>query len=140
MIKVKILSVGKTKERWLLEACQEYAKRLSSLVQFDTFWAKDNTQLLALGLKEESPLCLDPEGLSFSSEAFSRFMHESWEKKGARTTFIIGDATGLPEPIKKKGILLSLSPMTFTHQITRLILMEQIYRTIEIAKGSQYHK
>jgi 23S rRNA (pseudouridine1915-N3)-methyltransferase len=55
-------------------------------------------------------------------------------------TFVIGGPEGLPPSLKKYPDRLSLSPLTFTHQIVRLVLVEQLYRAIEIAKGSSYHK
>jgi len=64
-----------------------------------------------------------------------------WVNQGSRIAFAIGGAEGLPpQIIKQAAYILSLSPLTFTHQITRLILIEQIYRALEIEKGSQYHK
>jgi 23S rRNA (pseudouridine1915-N3)-methyltransferase len=140
MIKIKILSIGKTKEKWLDEAFNEYVKRLKSFVQIECAWAKDNAQLMEWALKESSYLCLDPAGRLLTSEEFAQFLIQQWERGGSRLTFIIGGAEGLPPELKQTRQLLSLSPLTFTHQITRLVLIEQIYRTIEIQKGSQYHK
>lgn len=140
MIKLKIISVGKTKEKWLNDAFNEYVKRLSTTIQIESAWAKDDAQLIEWTLKENSYLCLDPAGRLFTSEELAHFLTQQWEKGGSRLTLIIGGAEGLPTEIKQKGILISLSPLTFTHQITRLVLIEQIYRTIEIQKGSNYHK
>lgn len=140
MIKLKILSVGKTKEKWLNEAFNEYLKRLTASVQVDSLWAKDDDQLVEWAQKESSYISLDPTGRLFTSEQLAHFLIQQWEKKGSRLTLIIGGAEGLPTEIKQRGTLISLSPLTFTHQITRLVLIEQIYRTIEIQKGSQYHK
>jgi len=140
MLKLKILSVGKTKEKWLEEAFSEYVKRLNPSVQIECIWAKDTPQLVEWAQKEHSYLCLDPSGHLFTSEEFSRFLIQQWEKGGSRLTLMIGGAEGLPQEIKQKGSSISLSPLTFTHQITRLVLIEQIYRAIEIQKGSQYHK
>lgn len=140
MIKVKILSVGKTKEKWLEEACEEYIKRLKPILQFELMWAKDNLQLIEWIKKEENYICLDPTGQLFDSIQLSQFLKQSWEKGGSRLTLIIGGAEGLPKEVKQHATLISLSPLTFTHQITRLILIEQIYRATEIDKGTQYHK
>lgn len=140
MIKLKILSIGKTKEKWLDEAFNEYVKRLKSFVHVECIWAKDSTQLIEWAQKESSYLCLDPSGRLLTSEKFAQYLIQQWEMGGSRLTLIIGGAEGLPLELKQNGILLSLSPLTFTHQITRLVLIEQIYRTIEIQKGSQYHK
>lgn len=140
MLKLKILSIGKTKEKWLDEAFNEYVKRLKSSVQIECLWAKDDIQLVEWTRKENFYVSLDPSGRLFTSEEFAQFLSLQWEKGGSRLTFIIGGAEGLPVEIKQKGNLMSLSPLTFTHQMTRLILIEQIYRSIEIHKGSSYHK
>lgn len=140
MIKLKILSVGKTKEKWLNEAFNEYVQRLSASVQIESAWAKDDAQLIEWAQKENLALCLDPAGRLFTSEEFAHFLIQQWERGGSRLTLIIGGAEGLPAEIKEKGSLISLSPLTFTHQMTRLVLIEQIYRSVEIQKGSHYHK
>lgn len=140
MIKLKILSVGKTKEKWLEEAFNEYVKRLKPVAHIETLWAKDTPQLIEWAQKEPSYICLDPNGRLLTSEEFSSFLSQAWQKGGSRLTLVIGGAEGLPEILKKESQLVSLSPLTFTHQLTRLILIEQIYRAIEIQKGSNYHK
>jgi 23S rRNA (pseudouridine1915-N3)-methyltransferase len=140
MLKVKILLVGKTKESWLEEALAEYLKRLKNTVSIEWIWAKDDVHLLELARKELHSICLDPSGKTFTSEQFSSFLFQNWEKHGSRLTFVIGGPDGLPQELKNHSLLISLSPLTFTHQMTRLILIEQIYRAIEIYKGSNYHK
>lgn len=140
MLKLKILSIGKTKEKWLEEGFQEYVKRLKPTVTIECLWAKDNTQLLEWAQKETFYLCLDPAGQSFTSDQFSNFIFQKWEKEKTRLTFIIGGADGLPPEMKRMGFLISLSALTFTHQMTRLVLIEQVYRAVEIHKGSKYHK
>ncbi len=140
MLKLKILSVGKTKEKWLEEAFQEYVKRLKPFVHIECAWAKDTPQLIEWTQKEKSFLCLDPAGRLFTSEELAAFLTHQWEKEGSRLTLIIGGAEGLPLELKKHSLLISLSPLTFTHQITRLVLIEQIYRAIEIQRDSPYHK
>ena len=140
MLKLKILSVGKSKETWLEDAMQEYAKRLKPYLSIEWLWAKDNSQLVDWAKKESSVICLDPAGRLLTSEQFATFIEQAWEKGGSRLTFIIGGAEGLPMELKTHSPLISLSPLTFTHQITRLVLIEQIYRAIEIKRGSPYHK
>jgi 23S rRNA (pseudouridine1915-N3)-methyltransferase len=140
MLKLKILSVGKTKEKWLEEAFSEYIKRLKPFVQIECLWAKDTAQLIEWVQKESFYLCLDPTGRLLTSEEWATFLHQQWEKQGARLTFVIGGAEGIPLELKQKALLISLSPLTLTHQITRLVFIEQVYRAIEIQKRSQYHK
>lgn len=140
MLKLRIISVGKMKEEWLKQAFNDYMKRLQPYVQIESLWAKDNAQLVEWTQKEVQYLCLDPAGRLMTSEELSTFFTQQWEKGGSRLTIVIGGAEGLPLEIKQNRQLLSLSPLTFTHQITQLIFIEQIYRTIEIQKGSRYHK
>lgn len=140
MLKLKIFSVGKTKEKWLEEAFKEYEKRLKPVMHIECGWAKDSQTLLEWAQKEPNVICLDPQGTLVSSEKFAEVLEQAWIKGGSRLTIIIGGAEGLPELLKKQFQLISFSPMTFTHQITRLILIEQLYRASEIQKGTQYHK
>lgn len=139
MIKLKILSVGKTKEKWLDDACEEYLKRLKPFIQVELAWAKDTPHLIEWVKKEPSYIGLDPAGQLLDSPGFAQFMVSQWEKAGSRLALVIGGAEGLPAELKQAS-LISLSPLTFTHQITRLVLIEQIYRAVEISKGSHYHK
>ncbi len=139
MLKVKIISVGKTKEPWLEEALQEYIKRLSPIMQFETLWVKNDDQLLE-SCKKENIIALDPLGKEFDSLGFSKFVQQQFEANGSRIAFVIGGPEGLPPLLKKSSKLISLSKLTFTHQIARLVLVEQLYRSFEIAKSTPYHK
>ncbi|MCB1072193.1 MAG: 23S rRNA (pseudouridine(1915)-N(3))-methyltransferase RlmH [Chlamydiales bacterium] len=133
MLKLKIITPGKMKEAWLEEALAEYEKRLTGTVSIE--W-------ILKEVEPESPyICLDPNGTSMSSPEFSKFLYKEWERCGCRLTFVIGGPTGLsPEILRGASHLISLSKLTFTHQHTRLILLEQIYRATQIEKGSDYHK
>ena len=138
MIRVKIVSVGKTKESWLVEAISDYQNRLRSAVAFEFVWVKDNEELLSKLEKEPAYLLLDSKGSMMTSEAFASFFYKEAESRGARLCFVIGGAEGLPASLKAPA--LSFSLLTFTHQMIRLLLVEQIYRATEIFKGSAYHK
>lgn len=140
MFKIKIFSIGKTKEAWLESAISEYLKRLQPIASIECLWCKSDAQLIEMAKKENCYICLDPKGPAMTSEAFSTLLTSTLEKGGSRLTFVIGGAEGLPKELKEHASLLSLSSMTFTHQLTRLVLIEQIYRAFEIAKGSNYHK
>lgn len=140
MIKIHIISVGKTKEQWLDQAIAEYVKRLSAWAAIDFTWCKDDFHLLTQMEKESgSVICLDPSAAASTSEGFAQFLDKKIVAGGARVTFVIGGPEGLP-PLLKRYPLISLSPMTFTHQIARLILIEQIYRAYTLLKGIPYHK
>lgn len=135
MLKIKIFSPGKTKDEWLSTALAEYEKRLSKDLSIEWIYGYQGLE------KEHSYLCLDPQGESFTSPAFSKFLYKKFEESGSRLTIVIGESEGIPEEIKEKANrLISFSPLTFTHQMTRLILLEQLYRAVQIEKGSAYHK
>ncbi len=140
MLKLHLLSVGKTKEKWLDEAVQEYIKRLSPTMKIDCTWVKSNQELIDKLKKENAVIYLDPAGKAMDSESFSDYLFRSFEKGGSRLCMVIGGPEGLPAEIKASGNLLSLSTMTMTHQIVRLVLLEQLYRAAEIARGSPYHR
>lgn len=141
MFKLKIITVGKTKEAWLSQGIQEYTTRLKNVMSIEWSLAKNDLQLDQYLEKEASYIALDPQGILMSSEEFSKKLHEQLLKKGSRLTLVIGGSDGLSKAQKNKAdFLLSLSALTFTHQITRLVLLEQIYRAVEIEKGSAYHK
>lgn len=140
MPKVKIISVGKNKEMWLEEAFSEYSKRLRPTLQIECLWLSEDSQLPAAAAKEKNVIGLDASGKSMDSEQFAAHFQQQLEQGGARLTYVIGGADGLSEEMKRSYPLISLSPLTFTHQMVRLILIEQIYRATEIAKGSKYHK
>lgn len=141
MIRIKIVSVGKTHEPWLEEGLEMYAERMSPWAAFDFAWFKDLAQLEKALVHEKSVVILDPYGFAPDSLSFADWMFREVEKSGSRLTFAIGPAEGFPESIKKSAKqTLSLSRLTFTHQLARLVLMEQIFRAFEIKKGSHYHK
>lgn len=136
MFKVKVLTIGRCKEVWLADAMAEYEKRLKGKMQIEWHLAKDEAEL-AEWASREPVIALDPKGELLTSEAWSQKM----VRFGLRLTFLIGGAEGIPSPLLKKAqFRWSLSPLTFTHQITRLLLVEQLYRAMEIERGSQYHK
>lgn len=139
MIRIKIISPGKIRETWLNEAIQEYLKRLTPIAEFDLIFPKDEKTFAKLLSEEKNCIYLDPAGKIFTSEAFSSYFLKSVEKGGSSITFAIGGAEGFPKGTVT-GQTLSLSPMTFTHQMTRLLLIEQIFRAFEIDRGSNYHK
>lgn len=135
-MKLTLLTIGKTKERWLDEALEEYFKRLPCPFEFKI--CKDRSKLVELALKERRLILLDPAGDEMTSEKFSSFLMKEIELGGSQVTFVIGDADGLPPELQGKKV--SLSRLTFTHQMARLILLEQVFRAFEINRGSPYHK
>lgn len=140
MLHLKILTIGKTKEKWLEEALSEYIRRLNNSVKVSITLAKDDGHLASLAEQQTQVVCLDPAGREMTSEEFSTFVMGQFEEGGSHLVFVIGGAEGLPNEMKMRYPLVSLSKLTFTHQITRLVLVEQVYRALEIARGSRYHK
>lgn len=145
MIKVNIVCVGKIKEEYLRAACAEYIKRLSRFCKLEI-------KELAEGknLKEEAAailksvkgckIALCVEGGQLTSPALAERVGALVDK-GEEITFIIGSSCGLDDSVKQAADLkLSFSQMTFPHQLMRVILLEQIYRSFMINAGSEYHK
>ena len=131
-----MITIGKLREKWLASALEEYKRRLKGSVDIDWLLLKSEGELNAWG-ENHSFVALDSNGTLLTSEAFS----EKLFQLGLRINFLIGGANGLSKNLLQKALFVwSLSPLTFTHQMTRLILVEQLYRGIEIEKGSKYHK
>jgi 23S rRNA (pseudouridine1915-N3)-methyltransferase len=139
-------------DAWLGDAYDSYAERLRARgLSLDTIWHKTDKQLAAAALQNTPKiptLCLDENGKSMDSVAFSALLHQLLEQGGSRLTIVIGGAEGLP-PELRPGIQqgakhstqhISLSKLTFTHQMARVLLAEQVYRAVEIKRGSAYHK
>ena len=160
MLSVTILTVGKLKEGYLRDACGEYAKRLQGSCTFrieelNEYRLPENPSpaQIALGLEKEGQeilqrcpagayvvaMCI--EGKMLDSVAFSRILSQVAVQGKSQVIFIIGGSFGLWERVKKRADLrLSMSPMTFPHQLARVMLCEQIYRAFSIAAGTRYHK
>lgn len=159
MIKVKIITLGKLKENYLKSASAEYEKRLSrfcdlKIIELQPVSLPENPSATQIdnALKTEaemiekkipkdffvSALCV--EGKAISSEEFAERI-SNLSAFGKNICFIIGSSYGLSQSIKEKADLrLSLSKMTFPHQLFRIMLLEQIYRCFMINEGSTYHK
>ena len=137
---IAIYHVNKTKEPWLAEAISLYRQRLRTTINLTYIPLKNDAQLLAAFHKEKTMLALDPQGKHLSSEGFAAELWRHFDTQGAHLAIAIGGPEGLPQEIRQKASLYSLSRLTFTHQIALLILTEQIYRAVEIHKGTPYHK
>ena len=142
-----ILIVGKKTggEKFISDGCTEYEKRLQPTMNIVTHFLKDDKQLVD-AVKSHSItkggviLAMDESGTQHTSRSFSDMLFKSFEAGGSHVTCVVGAFGGLPPEIKNNYQLISLSKMTWTHQMARLLLLEQIYRASEIKKGSAYHK
>jgi len=137
----KIIAIGKIKKRWIQEGIEMYLKRLPGL---EVIEIKDSTQIKEehtikeIISKNEILVTLNENGQSFTSKQLATKLLNSHNQN---ITFVIGGASGLsPSLISYASWQLSLSPLTFPHELARLILIEQIYRAVSISNNSPYHR
>jgi 23S rRNA (pseudouridine1915-N3)-methyltransferase len=148
-MKLKLICIGKIKESDILNLCSEYSKKISYDSKLEILEIKD-TNVSDEGKKilESLDKIKDNKYVFMLSEEGKEFTSTEFSEKVKRLTlenkllvFIIGSPYGLSEEVKKKAdSILSLSKMTFTHEMGRLFLLEQIYRAISIIKNKNYHK
>ncbi|MBI4144856.1 23S rRNA (pseudouridine(1915)-N(3))-methyltransferase RlmH [Candidatus Woesearchaeota archaeon] len=144
-MKLDIICVGKLKEKFTREWIEEYLKRLTKYCRIDVSEIKESTEaregeeLLKRVRDDDFVVVLDAHGKQFTSEQFANLLKEKTLER--HVVFIVGGHTGLAMPvIKRANTILSFGEMTFTHQIARLLLLEQVYRAFTIIKGEPYHK
>ncbi|MBQ9031714.1 MAG: 23S rRNA (pseudouridine(1915)-N(3))-methyltransferase RlmH [Parasporobacterium sp.] len=156
----RIIAVGKLKESYLTEAAQEYIKRLGPYTRLEMIQIPDEKcpegapESLIRQVKEkegrkildnlsdrEYVITLEIKGKRMTSEAFAGHLEELRTTGRPDITFVIGGSVGLsPEVSDRADLKLSFSDMTFPHQLMRIILLEQIYRSFKIARHEPYHK
>lgn len=155
-MKLKIMWPGKTRNKDLKNLQEAYLKKIKKLGRCDLIETKEARGLVekdskkikeieACGLekhiKDDYIICLFDRGTEMNSEEFACFLEETGLNASRCITFVVGGFIGLAERILKRAdFLLSLSKMTFSHELTRVILLEQIYRSLTIMKGRQYAK
>jgi 23S rRNA (pseudouridine1915-N3)-methyltransferase len=139
--RIRILAVGKVRKVWVLEGIATYLKRLPGLqvVELrDAGKAKEAEAVLAALQPGEQLVVMAEEGQTFDSPAFAERLEGSGSE---RLVFVIGGAEGIDPALKARASWkLSLSPMTFPHELARLLLLEQLYRALSIQQGGPYHK
>ena len=141
MLNVDVICVGSLKEDYLRAGCAEYAKRLSAYCRLNLTELKDGAPILPYLPKRAYRIALCVEGKELSSEELSALMADLPGRGYSEICFVIGPFDGLPEQVKAAcDLRLSFSRMTFPHQLMRMILLEQIYRAMNIAAGGTYHK
>jgi 23S rRNA (pseudouridine1915-N3)-methyltransferase len=153
-MRIKIISVGKIKQSFVHEGEQEYLTRMKSFAQLSLLEVPTSTELpetqmkqaeaaAVLGKIESSDyfVVLDERGKQLSSKDFAALLQNQMNQGTSNFCFAIGGASGWDESVRKEAdLVLSLSAMTFPYQMTRLILVEQLYRAMTILKGIPYHK
>ena len=144
---IKILCVGKIKEKFFKDAIEEYKKRLSKYTKLEIIEVSDNESidkekesLLKYINEKDYIITLEIEGKELTSIELSKKI-EDILMINSNINFIIGSSNGLHDDIKKlNNFKLSFSKMTFPHQLFRIILLEQIYRAFKITNNESYHK
>ncbi len=160
MINISIICVGKLKEKFWTEACNEYAKRLKPFCSFSIIEVEEeklpdepsrsqiNNTIMREGQriiskipKNSRIISMCIEGKQKSSEDLAREFADSAVSGTSSIVFIIGGSWGLSDEVKNlSSIKLSMSRMTFPHQLARVMLCEQIYRAFQINSNGKYHK
>ena len=157
---ITVIALGKLKEKYLTDAISEYSKRISAygklqIIELNPVRLSDNPSQIEIDnalskeaeeIKKKIPnnsyvfsLCI--EGKEKSSEAFAKAIGDATLNGKSNIVFIIGSSFGLSPEIKAlSDFKLSFSPMTFPHQLMRVMLLEQIYRAFQINNNGKYHK
>ncbi len=136
---IRIIAVGRLKDPNLRASFDEYRKRLTGFTRLEVLELKEGKNPLDYIRPGETIVALDEKGENLSSHNLAEFLKE--KKLTKNIAFIIGGPDGLnPSIIEEADKRLSLSKMTFTSQLSRLLLIEQIYRAYTIIKGVKYHK
>ena len=143
-MKLKILSVGRVRDKNLAKICQKYTKRINHYINFEDILIKDSNKqkeslriLKYLKSDKGSHIAMSEDGEYVNSNGLALLLKARSEK----ITFIIGGPEGLSEEVKEAASMtLSLSPLTFTHEMAKTFLLEQIYRGLSIIHNRQYHK
>jgi 23S rRNA (pseudouridine1915-N3)-methyltransferase len=157
LVKITLIVVGKTKEDWIKEGIKHYQKLFKKYVDLEIVEVKEERitkskdeksildsegERIAKYLEKNAlHIALDLKGKEFSSGGFANLLKENLNHGHNHFIFILGGVLGVSEKILEVcPVKLMLSQMTFTHEISRIIILEQIYRAFSILAGSKYHK
>ena len=156
MIKIRLVAIGKVKEKYFIQGIEEYSKRLSRFCDFEIVELKEENYEKAtsgdiakiLSVEGERikkaikgyAITLAVEGEKVSSEGFAKRIEKLASEGKGEITFIIGGSYGVSPEIKRETAKLSFSDMTFPHTLMRLVFTEQLYRAFTIINNTEYHK
>ena len=160
MLAVKLICVGKMRERFYIDAFAEYQKRLQSLCRLELVepteqrlpenpseaeisaaLEKEGQEILRAIPADAYVVALCVEGRQMPSEGMAQLIRERENSGKPKLCFVIGGSYGLAESVKARADRrLSMSQMTFPHHLARVMLIEQLYRGFKISEGSRYHK
>ena len=156
-MKIKIIALGKIKEKYLQNGIDEFLKRLTpyaqiSVAEISPVQIKDENltpkalteegeKILSLIKPQDYVITMEIKGQEYTSEGFAEKLKELTNDGVQEIVFVIGSSCGIGENVSARADLkMSMSKMTFLHEFARLILIEQIYRAFKIIKGEKYHK
>jgi 23S rRNA (pseudouridine1915-N3)-methyltransferase len=152
-VKIKIAWIGKTKEPAIQSLTDEYLKRISRYAQVEGMAVRDEAALLQIcggsGTAKSGQMAkpgkstlvlMDSRGKQLSSEAFANFLGDYRDRNPLPLVFAVGPADGFSEDVHRAAQhTISLGAMTLTHELARVVLLEQVYRAFTILKGHPYH-
>lgn len=153
---IKLISIGKSEKGFLVEGEKLYAKRLQHYISFESVEIPDIKQAKSLSEEQikqkegelfldkiqatDTVILLDERGQQYDSVGFSEFLQEQFNRGRKQLIFIVGGPYGFSEAMyTRANSKISLSKMTFSHQMVRLFFVEQLYRGMTILKGEPYH-
>jgi 23S rRNA (pseudouridine1915-N3)-methyltransferase len=155
-MKLKLLAIGKTESPYLLEGLIDYESRIRRYIPLEiteipglknasnltkSEWkGKESTKILQQLNPSDIVILLDEKGKEMTSMEFSSFLNQKFSSGSKNLVFVIGGPYGFDESVKKMAqSILSLSKMTFSHQMVRLFFLEQLYRALTILRNEAYH-
>ena len=139
-MKLRVVWVGKTKNPHISKLTADYADRIKHFLPLEIAEVKEQKILSALDTSDRV-VVLDPKGKPWTSEQVAKFLQQHMTSDPRRLTFVIGDFAGLPPEVKKRAdVQWSLSSLTFTHELARVLLLEQLYRALSIIHHLPYSK
>ena len=139
-MKVKVLFTGKTTDPWIRQGVEVYAGRIRHYVPFELIELRDDSQILKSVRNSDHLVLLDEHGETFSSLDWARNLEQKIAHLPKDMVFVIGGPYGFsPDVYSRADEKLSLSRLTFSHQMIRLIFAEQLYRACTIIRGEPYH-
>ncbi|MBQ2303014.1 MAG: 23S rRNA (pseudouridine(1915)-N(3))-methyltransferase RlmH [Bacteroidales bacterium] len=153
---IKLIVIGKSEEKYLREAVEIYLKRLTHYINFEIVVLpdvknaknmsvaelkdKEAELILKHSAKADKVVLLDEKGKEYSSVEFSKYLTKQMNASVKTLAFVVGGAFGFSEKVySQTNEKLSISKMTFSHQMIRLLFVEQLYRAFTIIKGEPYH-
>lgn len=142
-MRIRLLMLGKTRRPELRAVIEDYVRRIGRHAPIEITEVRDASAALKKLNSDRSatPILLDAGGKKFDSTAFAAWLAEQRDRGARELVFVCGDADGFPEPLRQRvQQKLSLSEMTFSHELARVMLVEQLYRAFAILSGSPYPK